>query len=177
MLTKNIDFHIHSNVSDGSFSPTEIVRAALARDLGAVALTDHDSVSGIDEFLAAAAGTGLTAVPGVEISSLLSGREIHILGFFLDPHHPELLEFLARIRTGRNERNAEIIRRLHSLGYELTLEEVTAAAGGESVGRLHMATLLIQKGYFQDVKQAFERCLKRGAPAFCPRKLPHPEAA
>ena len=177
MFTKNIDLHTHSTVSDGSFSPAEIIRAALNLNLGAVALTDHDSVGGIDEFLQAAVATDLIAVPGVEVSCLFSGREVHLLGFFLDHHNQPLQEFLEKVRHSRNERNEEMLRRLRSLGYDITLEEVKASAGGDSVGRLHVATLLIEKGYFKDVKQAFERCLKRGAPGFCPRRLPHPEEA
>lgn len=177
MSIKTIDLHIHSNASDGTFTPAEIVRHAVSINLEAIALTDHDTISGLDEFLQTAATENITAIPGVEISSLFSGREIHILGYFIDYHNPALLAFLDHIRAGRNSRNEDIIRRLQSLGYEITLEEVTARAGGESIGRPHVASLLIEKGYFKDSQQAFERCLKRGAPAFCPRKLPHPEEA
>ncbi len=177
MPTGNVDLHIHSTASDGTLTPAEIVARAQQQNLNAIALTDHDTVGGIDEFLAAASSTNLTAIPGVEISSLFSGREIHILGFFIDHHSPELLAFLDRIRDGRNARNDEMLRRLRSLGYDISLEEVKARCGGDSIGRPHLAAILIEKGYFKDSKQAFERCLKRGAPGFCPRKLPHPEEA
>ncbi len=177
MPTYNIDLHLHSNASDGTMSPRELVAHAGELGLSAIALTDHDTVSGIDEFLLAAQDSGITAVPGVEISTLMSGREIHILGFFINHQFPPLLEFLNHIRAGRNTRNEEMIRRLCALGYEITLEEVAERAGGDSIGRPHVAAILIEKGYFKDSKQTFERCLKRGAPGFCPRKLPHPDEA
>lgn len=150
---------------------------AVDAGLQAVALTDHDTVSGIDEFLAAARGQPITAVPGVEVSAMISSREVHILGFFIDHQNSELRQFLDGIRVSRNLRNENMIRRIRSLGYDISMEEVTARAGGESIGRPHVAALLIEKGYFKDSQQAFERCLRRGAPGYCSRELPPPQEA
>ena len=169
-----IDFHTHSSASDGSDSPAALVRAARQAGLSAIALTDHDTISGLPEFLRAAEGSGLTAVPGVELSSNLYDREIHILGLFVDPLSPELNAFLEDMRTRRNIRNKQMIEKLNILGYQITLEELQATAGGESVGRPHMAELLVKKGYFATSQEPFNSLLNsRGGRAYMPReKLP-----
>ncbi len=165
-----LDFHTHSSASDGSDSPAELVYAAQRAGLSAIALTDHDTISGLPEFLRAAEGSGLTAVPGVEISSNLYNREIHILGLFVDPVSPELNAFLENLRNRRNIRNRQMIEKLNIIGYRITLEELQAAASGESVGRPHVAELLVKKGYFATIQEAFDSCLKRGARAYTPRE-------
>ena len=165
-----LDFHTHSSASDGSDSPTELVCAARRSGLSAIALTDHDTISGLPEFLRAADGSGLTAVPGVEISSNLYNKEIHILGLFVDPVSPELNAFLEDLRNRRNIRNRQMIEKLNIIGYRITLEELQAAAPGESVGRPHVAELLVKKGYFATIQDAFDSCLKRGARAYTPRE-------
>lgn len=174
MPGKNVDLHIHSTASDGTNSPAHIIELAMELELSAIALTDHDTVSGLEEFIAAAAARGIEVVPGVEISTSISGREIHILGLFIDYRNPELTAFLEKIRIDRNQRNENMIMKLRSLGYDITLEELKDKAGGESVGRPHLAALLIEKGYFKDNKEAFERCLRRGGPGYCHRQLPSP---
>ena len=165
-----IDLHTHSNASDGSDSPSELLRNAVRAGLSAIALTDHDTISGLPEFLRAADGSGLTAVPGVEISSNLYNKEIHILGLFVDPVSPELNAFLENLRNRRNIRNRQMIEKLNIIGYQITLEELQNAAPGESVGRPHVAELLVRKGYFASIQEAFDSCLKRGARAYTPRE-------
>ena len=168
-----LDFHIHSSASDGSDSPAALVCAAQRAGLSAIALTDHDTISGLPEFLRAADGSGLTAVPGVEISSNLYNKEIHILGLFVDPDSPELTSFLEDLRNRRNVRNRQMIEKLNIIGYQITLEELQAAAPGESVGRPHVAELLVRKGYFATIQDVFDSLLKRGARAYTPReKMP-----
>ena len=107
-----VDLHLHTTASDGSDSPAELVGAARRAGLSAIALTDHDTISGLPEFLRAAAGSGLTAVPGVEISSNLYNKEIHILGLFVDPVSPGLNAFLEAVRNKRNIRNQQMIEKL-----------------------------------------------------------------
>lgn len=178
MQKKYIDLHCHSTASDGSCSPSEIVKIAAEKNLAAVALTDHDTVSGIKEFLNTAEKIpDFTAVPGVEVSVDMDGFEAHIVGLFVNYEHPQLNKLLKEIRFNRDNRNARIIEKLQSLGYDITLDEVLELAGGESVGRPIFAKILVQKAYFSERQEVFDNCLKRGQPGYCARILPKPEKA
>ena len=174
----NIDLHTHSTASDGSFTPTELVAQAEKIGLAALALTDHDTVSGIPEFLEQAEKVeGLTPIVGCEISINFSNKEIHIVALFIDYKNPQLLEMLDEARDNRNKRNEQIIRKLQSLDFDITMEDVLKVASGESVGRPHFADVLIRKGYFTERQEVFDAVLKRGRPAFCHRVLPTLERA
>jgi predicted metal-dependent phosphoesterase TrpH len=173
-----IDLHTHSTASDGARRPAGIIDQARAIGLAAVALTDHDTVAGLPEFLGHAASfDDITAVPGVEISVDLMEAEAHIVGLFIDHQHQGLLDLLTEIRANRDQRNRVIIDNLRAAGYQITIEEILAEAGGDSVGRPHFAKVLVAKGYFSDPQQVFDRCLKRGQPGYCPRILPEPGSA
>ena len=167
-----IDLHTHSIASDGSDTPAQLIRRACEKGLKGIALTDHDTVSGLPEFLAEAGKTGITGVPGVEISSRLFSKEVHIVGLFIDPGTPALLELLGKMRNGREKRNREIVQKLCVLGYQISYDELREAAGGESIGRPHIGALLIRKGYFATMQDVFVQCLKRGCRAYVPRELP-----
>ena len=159
-----IDLHTHSLASDGSDSPCGLLRRAQEIRLHAIALTDHDTVSGLEEFLNTEHDSSLLAVPGVEISSMHHYKEVHILGLFVDPENKELLSFLEQLRSNR-----EILAKLNAIGLTVTDEELREEAKGESVGRPHFASLLVRKGYCTDMQEAFDRYLKRGARAYCSR--------
>ncbi len=175
---KFIDLHSHSTASDGSFSPSELVAKAEEIGLSALALTDHDTVSGLPEFLEAASKNNrCEAIPGVEVSVELMGKEVHIVGLFIDYTSNALLEMLCEIRKHRNQRNELIITKLQGMGFDVTLQELFDVAGGESIGRPLLAKILIEKGYFSEVQEVFDKCLKRGAPAYCARVLPSPDKA
>ena len=165
-----IDLHMHSTCSDGTLTPEELVAAALDLGLEAAALTDHDTVSGVDRFLSAASETPLHAVPGVELASMLFNKDIHIVGLFIDPACPSLLAALEQMRLWREERNAEMVEKIRSQGYDITMDEVLAEAGGESVGRPHMASVLLKKGYFQDMQSVFGRLIGRNGSCYVLRK-------
>ena len=165
-----IDLHMHSSCSDGTLTPEGLVAAALETGLEAAALTDHDTVSGVERFLAAASGTPLHAVPGVELASMLFNKDIHIVGLFIDPGNAELLSALEQMRLWREARNAEMVEKIRSKGYEITMDEVLAGAGGESVGRPHMASVLLKKGYFQDMQSVFGRLIGRNGSCFVLRQ-------
>jgi len=165
-----IDLHMHSTCSDGTLTPEELVAAALDLGLEAAALTDHDTVSGVERFLSAASGTPLHAVPGVELASMLFNKDIHIVGLFIDSACPSLLSALEQMRLWREERNAEMVEKIRSKGYEITMDEVLAEAGGESVGRPHMASVLLKKGYFQDMQSVFGRLIGRNGSCYILRK-------
>ena len=170
-----IDLHTHSIASDGSDTPSELLGLALERKLTGIALTDHDTLSGLPEFLARARGENIIAVPGLEISSSLYNKEIHILGLFIDPSSEKLADFLLKTRQNRNSRNSQILEKLNIMGYRITLEELESFAQGESIGRPHLARLLVKKEYFETIQDAFDHCLKRGARAYSPRVLAPPE--
>jgi len=172
-----IDLHTHSNASDGSCSPAALYAEAAAQGLTAIALADHDTTMGLAEFLAAERPDGPVAVPGVEVSVANADREVHIVGLFIGTGCAPLEALLREIRTGRDARNRLVVERLRGMGYGITLAEVRALAGGDSIGRPLFAQALIAKGYFQAPQEVFDRCLKRGAPAYVPRALPEPGAA
>ncbi|WP_172250069.1 PHP domain-containing protein [Saccharibacillus deserti] len=165
------DLHMHSTSSDGMGTPTELVRLAAERGLAGLALTDHDTTAGIAEAAEAALIAGLDFIPGVEISTRAGGKDIHMLGYYFDPADPKFGERLAELRGVRDRRNDLILKRLRELGAEITLEEVRERGDrplkpGESVGRPHMADVLVRKGYAVDLRDAFDKYLAEGAAAY-----------
>jgi predicted metal-dependent phosphoesterase TrpH len=152
---------------------------ALAHKAGvtALAITDHDIVDGIPEATEAGLRLGIEVIPGIEISSRYGESELHILGYFLDWTDPLLNSRMARLRHSRHERNPRMIAKLNGLGFALTYEDVQALAGTGSVGRPHIARVMMAKGYVQSAKEAFDRYLGEGRPAYVPRELPAPEEA
>jgi 3',5'-nucleoside bisphosphate phosphatase len=168
---KRYDLHTHTQASDGMQPPADNVRWAKEKGLAGVAITDHDTVAGLEEALEEGRRTGITVIPGVEISTRAGGKDIHILGYFMDYHNKEFLERLEKLRQARDTRNDLILSRLRSLGVDITLEEVVATMGrplapDESIGRPHMADTLVQKGYAKDMRDAFDRYLAEGAPGY-----------
>ena len=172
-----IDLHLHTTHSDGSLSPTDVLRLAHKAGVTALAITDHDIVTGIPEALAAGAELGIEIIPGVEISSRVGNSELHILGYCLQWQDPELNRRLAFLRESRHSRNPQIIERLRALGLDVTYEEVRALAGTDAVGRPHIARLLMDKHYVTSAKDAFDRYLAEGRPAYVARELPSPADA
>lgn len=164
-----IDLHIHSTASDGTLTPEAIVARAQELGLRALALADHDSVAGTEPALAAAEGTDLIVIPAVEISTDWESTEIHLLGYFLDYHNPELLEMLGRIREAREGRAEQMVRRLRDIGIEISYEAVLERAGGGSVGRPHVAAELAERGLVRSPQEAFDKYLVRDKPAYVPR--------
>jgi len=172
-----IDLHLHTTHSDGSYSTREVMAFAKQAGLTALAITDHDIVEGIPEATAIGEELGIEVVPGVEISSRLGESELHILGYFMNWTDPLLAQRLQTLRDSRHLRNPKIVQRLNELGIPITYEEVRALAGTESVGRPHIARLLMEKGIVTSAKEAFDRYLANGRPAFVDRELPEPAEA
>ena len=166
-----IDLHLHTRYSDGSLTPAEVVDLAHQAGVTALAITDHDIVDGIPHALDAATPLGIEVIPGVELSSRFNQQELHVLGYFFDWRDPIFRDHLARQRRSRHVRNPQTIERLNALGLELSEEEVKAKAGSDSIGRPHVAQVLVDKGYVHDTREAFDRYLKEGAPAYVPRTL------
>jgi predicted metal-dependent phosphoesterase TrpH len=172
------DFHLHSTHSDGRKTPAELARIFHRNGLRYVALTDHDTVAGMEEMRAAlAAYPEITPIPGVELSVEMGGAEVHMLGYFFDEHDPAFLAQLARFRDGRLGRGQEMVRILRGMGMEITFERVLEIAGEASVGRPHVALALLEKGYVSSTSEAFDRFLANGGPAYVSREKLVPEDA
>jgi len=161
-----VDLHLHTTASDGVMSPSEIVRYAKTKGLQAIAITDHDTIEGLEEGLSEGKRIDFEVVPGVEISAVHSPGSMHLLGYFLDSHHPLINERLGYLQKARAERNPKIVKKLNQLGIKLTYEEVLKASGGGQVGRPHFAHVLLEKKYVRSFQEAFDRFLKKGAPAY-----------
>lgn len=161
-----VDLHLHTTASDGVMTPTEIVKYAKAKGLRAIAITDHDTIEGLEEGLAEGGRIGLEVIPGIEISAEHSPGSMHLLGFFIDIYHPLLNEKMGYLQKARRERNPKMVEKLNQLGIEITYEEVLKASGGGQVGRPHFAQVLMEKKYVRSFQEAFERFLRKGAPAY-----------
>ncbi|MDR2175427.1 MAG: PHP domain-containing protein [Synergistaceae bacterium] len=164
-----IDLHLHSTFSDGTLSPEDLVRALKAEKVSVAALTDHDTADGTGDFLERCRRASIRGVAGVELSAAYE-RTLHILGYRFDIGNEALQSALAKNRKARGERNVLICEKLRGLGFDISLEELRAGAGGV-IGRPHMARAMRDKGYVPDVRTAFEKYLKRGAAAYVPRVL------
>lgn len=179
-----IDLHMHSTASDGTLSPAQIVASAMAeagnkKEPVVIALTDHDTVAGIPEFMKEAEKykERLTAVPGVEISTDYHGVEIHVLGYNIDIHNAALLERLKVCRESRDGRNEKIIQKLQEQGIQITMDDIRAADPNETIARPHIAKQLLKKHYVSSVKEAFDKYLAEGRCCYVERIMPTPQEA
>ena len=164
-----IDLHMHSSFSDGTKTPTELVKEARNLGLSAIALTDHDTSDGVTEFMRAGTEFGITTVPGVEISidtKLPNNGHLHMLGLFIDPDSSDLKNKLGYLRDHRNERAGKIINALNNLGIPITMEELLEEAGEGSIGRPHVAKILVRSGIVSSIQEAFDIYLAKGKPAY-----------
>ena len=161
-----IDLHIHTTESDGTLTPSQVVRYAKEKGLKAVAITDHDTIHGNEEAIKEGISAGVEVIPGVEISVDYSPGTMHMLGYFITTEDPILNEKLALLQDSRADRNPRIIEKLNKLGLSLTYDEVVQVSGGGQVGRPHMAQVLMKKGYTKSIKEAFDKYLGKGAPAY-----------
>ncbi len=173
-----VDLHIHSNASDGKFSPPALVKMAAELGLKYIALTDHDTVSGIPSALEAARSLPqLTFIPGVEISTDVPEGEVHILGYYVDYTSPELGESLEKFRNSRQSRAQGMIAKLGQLGIDISWARVQELAGDGSIGRPHIARAMLEKGYITRFEEAFDKYIGHGGPAYVERYKMTPEEA
>jgi predicted metal-dependent phosphoesterase TrpH len=172
-----IDLHTHSRASDGEFTPAEVAARARAAGLGVWGLCDHDTVAGLAEARAAADAQGLRLVPGIELSAFLDAKEIHLLGHFIDPSHPSLREFEDFLAARRRMRMHEIVAKLAPLGVAIRVEDIEKWSGGKTIGRPHVARAIVETGAVATVKEAFDRYLGEGRPAYVQRYRLEAEAA
>ncbi len=179
-----IDLHVHSTASDGTVTPAgiiaEVIKAVPKKDDHiTIALTDHDTVAGIPEFMKAAKAypDKITAIPGLEISTDYHGVEIHIVGYNIDIHNEELLERLRVCRESRDGRNEKIIQKLQEQGIQISMEEIRPANPNETIARPHIAKKLMEKKYVSSVKEAFDKYLAEGQSCYVERIMPTPGEA
>ena len=165
-----IDLHTHTRASDGSFTPAELVRYAAEKGVSVLAITDHDSVSGLDEARAAAADIGITLVPGIELDISWHPGDCHLLGYGVGRRESSLETLLERINENRHKRNLLILEALREKGFDIDIGRVEAVADGGTVGRPHIARFLTMTGAVKNVQQAFDKFLASGRPCYVPRE-------
>lgn len=176
-MTDKIDLHTHSTASDGSLTPSELAKAAKDAGLCAIAVTDHDTVEGAEEFERECLALGIEGIAGVEISAEYK-TEMHIVGLFVDSSDKALREKLALLRSGREVRNREMLRLLQKNGMNITEQDITSQKDGATMantGRAHIARAMLKKGYVNSAEEAFVKFLKRGNCCYVKRITYSPE--
>jgi 3',5'-nucleoside bisphosphate phosphatase len=167
-----IDLHLHTNASDGRCTPAGLVARASAAGLSVISVTDHDTVGALPEAAACASAAGLRLVPGIEVTAVWNDRDVHVLGYYLDPAHAQLAAFLLEQRADRLRRVLAMLDRLAQLGMRLDADTVLAPVAGrtpDAVGRPQVARALVEAGHATDENDAFARFLSEGRPAYVPR--------
>lgn len=177
-MTIHADLHLHTTFSDGTLTPTQLVALCAERGLKTICVSDHDTTNGLPEaFAAADAYPGLTVIPGIELSTDVPGSEIHILGYFVDHADASLQSILEEFRSGREDRGKKMVENLNALGLTISWERVQQIAGDASIGRPHIAQALVESGYVQYPRDAFDEYLGRNGSAYVERPKLLPEDA
>lgn len=169
-----IDLHTHTDRSDGTFTPAELVRRAADLGLEVVGLTDHDTTDGLAEATTAGLELGVEVVPGVELSAELDRTSVHVLGYWVDQTEPAFREELARLRDDRFRRGELMVGKLQELGLPVSFERVREIAAGGNIVRPHIAQAMVEAGVVATEEEAFERWIADGGPAHVPKHALHP---
>lgn len=172
-----VDLHVHSNKSDGTFTPSELVTMAIQKNLTALALTDHDTTDGLAELTHAAQGKPLEVVPGIELSTEYEGKDIHIVGLFIDPEQPDFKAHLKSFVESRDARNRKMCANLQEAGIPISYEALQEANPGSVITRAHYGTWLLEHGVVSSVADAFSKYLGDHTPYFVPREKVTPQQA
>ena len=168
---RRADLHIHSTASDGRYNPAEIVRMAVSAGLTIIAISDHDTVDGLSAaFEAAREFPHLMLIPAVELSTDTSSGEVHVLGYFIDYTNIDFINQLDRMRNSREIRAEKIVLKLRELGCDVEMEQIRKIAGNGALGRAHIAQVLLEKGYITSFKEAFNKYIGHGCPAYIGRE-------
>jgi predicted metal-dependent phosphoesterase TrpH len=168
------DLHAHSNRSDGTLAPAEVMVLAAQRDLAGVALTDHDTFDGLEEAAATASDLGLEFVPGIEFSAEYRGASLHILGYWVDPGDTAIEAELLRLTATRFRRGEMIVEKLRELGFDISIDRVRELAGGDAIARPHIAEAMVEAGIVSDEKEAFDRYISDDGAAYVPKHALEP---
>ncbi len=169
-----IDLHTHTDCSDGTFTPSELVALAAERGLDVIAVTDHDTTDGLDDAANTGSDLGVEIVPGIEFSAEHLGTSVHVLSYWMDPANPDLQVELGRLRDERFRRGERMVERLQELGYPVSFERVQEIAGSGNIVRPHIAQVLVEVGVVATEDEAFERLIGDGGPAHVPKHALHP---
>ena len=169
MVIKPVDLHIHTNFSDGSLNPAEVVRTAKRKGIAAVGITDHDTMEGVAPAEIAGKGYGVEIVPGLELSTNSVKKEFHLLGYYCDPCNHLLRDLLKQMAASRYERMKKMITKLKEMGMDINLIEILTQTRGKIPGRPHLALALYRKGYCNTPAEAFKKYIGKGCPAYTER--------
>lgn len=172
---KYIDLHTHSLFSDGTLTPEEIISYAKKLNLSAVALTDHDTTEGIEEFLLAGTKYNIEAIPAIELSASYNGNEIHIVGLFINKNSIALKELISYVAKKRIERNIKMTEKLSKLGLKISYDELSENAKGSVITRAHYANIMLKKGFALSRNEVFDKYISPGKPGFVEKTLPTAE--
>jgi predicted metal-dependent phosphoesterase TrpH len=162
----NIDLHTHTNLSDGMYSPEELIKKAKKHEINIIGITDHDSINGIEEASECAEDLGMEIIPGVEISTDVDDKEVHLLAYFIDVEHEELKKYLSFFREERLHRAKRIIQKLNKLGLKITIDDVLDRSNNSAIGRPHIAYTMVDLGLIKSYQEAFEKYIGDYGPAF-----------
>ena len=165
-MPPRIDLHMHTTYSDGFYSPLELIKLANERNLDIISITDHDSVNAIEEATTIGNDFGVTVIPGMEISTDIEDKEVHLLGYFIDVNHPELKKYLSFFRDERYHRAIRIVNKLNKIGLKITIDDVMSVAKSSAVGRPHIALAMVNLGFVNEYYEAFEKYLRDNGPAY-----------
>ncbi len=157
---------MHTTYSDGNFSPFELIKKVKDLNIDIISITDHDSTNAIEEAITIGKDLGVEVIPGVEISTDVEDKEVHLLGYFLDIHSSELKKYLSFFRDERIERAKRMIKKLNNLDFDITIDDVLEVTNGSAIGRPHVALAMMNKGIVNDFYEAFQKYLRDGGPAY-----------
>ena len=161
-----IDLHMHTTYSDGHYTPFELIKLVKSRDIDIISITDHDSVNALEEAISIGKDFGIEVIPGVELSTDVEDKEVHLLGYFLDINNAELKKYLSFFRDERYQRALRMVKKLQTLNFEISIDDVLEVASGSAIGRPHVAIAMMRKGIVSEYYEAFQKYLRDGALAY-----------
>lgn len=161
-----IDLHMHTTYSDGNLTPFELIKKVKELNIDIISITDHDSINGIEEAQTIGKDLGVEVIPGVEISTDVEDREVHLLGYFMNIHSIEFRKYLSFFRDERLERAKRMIKKLNNLNFEISIDDVLDVTNSSAIGRPHVALAMINKGIVKNFYEAFQKYLRDGGPAY-----------
>lgn len=165
-MTRKVDLHLHTTYSDGVYPPAQIVNRAKAAGLDIIGITDHDNLDGIEEAVEQGKKVGVEVIPGVEISTDIEDKEVHLLGYFINTSHEEFQKYLSFFRQERYNRAVRMVKKLNNMGVSLSFDHVISIAKNTAIGRPHIALALVEAGFVSSFYDAFDRYIGNNCPAF-----------
>lgn len=172
---KIVDLHTHTTASDGSYTPTELVKYAKQKGLSAIAITDHDTVAGVEEASMEGEELGIRVIPGAELSTRVDDCDVHMTSLFINCKNKRLIKRLDDMAASRQERNYKMVDKLHEAGFQIERRDLDALGEGKILARGHIAQILIARGYATELKEALRKYLSKGTPGYVQKEVLSPE--